>query len=104
MKLFWNQTHVYFDHPKGISKSGNKSKKYSLSNVSYLSDTPWSDKAKGYDSSNALRKIGIHVLVLRFITHFYSMNLALFIGMIDYLTVNKKGVWEPTKRKQDEIQ
>ena len=51
-----------------------------------------------------LRKIGIHVLVLRFITHFYSMNLALFIGMIDYLTSNKKGVWEPTKRKQDEIQ
>jgi hypothetical protein len=32
------------------------------------------------------------------------MNLALFMGMIDYLTVNKKGVWEPTKRKQDEIQ
>ena len=50
-----------------------------------------------------LGKIGIHVLVLRFITHFYSMNLALFIGMVDYLTSNKKGVWEPTKRKQDEI-
>ena len=50
-----------------------------------------------------LRKIGIHVLILRFVTHFYSMNLALFMGMIDYLTVNKKGVWEPTKRKQDEI-
>ena len=50
-----------------------------------------------------LRKIGIHVLILRFITHFYSMNLALFMGMIDYLTVNKKGVWEPTKRTQDEI-
>ena len=50
-----------------------------------------------------LRKIGIHVLILRFITHFYSMNLALFMGMIDYLTVNKKGVWEPTKRKQNEI-
>ena len=51
-----------------------------------------------------LRKIGIHVLILRFVTHFYSMNLALFLGMIVYLTVNKKGVWEPTKRKQDEIQ
>ncbi len=51
-----------------------------------------------------LRKIGIHVLILRFATHFYSMNLALFMGMIDYLTINKKGVWEPTKRKQDEIQ
>ena len=51
-----------------------------------------------------LQKIGIHILILRFVTHFYSMNLALFMGMIDYLTVNKKGVWEPTKRKQDEIQ
>ena len=50
-----------------------------------------------------LRKIGIHIIILRFITHFYSMNLALLIGMIDYLTSNKKGVWEPTKRKQDEI-
>jgi hypothetical protein len=50
-----------------------------------------------------LRKIGIHIIILRFITHFYSMNLALLIGMIDYLTANKKGVWEPTKRKQDEI-
>jgi len=51
-----------------------------------------------------LRKIGIHVLILRFVTHFYSMNLALLMGMMDYLIVNKKGVWEPTKRKQDEIQ
>ena len=50
-----------------------------------------------------LRKIGIHVLILRFVTHFYSMNLALFMGMMDYFIVNKKGVWEPTKRKQDEI-
>ena len=50
-----------------------------------------------------LRQIGIHIIVLRFITHFYSMNLALFIGMIDYMIANKKGVWEPTKRKQDEI-
>ncbi len=50
-----------------------------------------------------LRKIKIHIIILRFITHFYSMNLALFMGMIDYLTTTKKGVWEPTKRKQDEI-
>ena len=50
-----------------------------------------------------LRQIGIHIIVLRFITHFYSMNLALLVGIIDYLITNKKGVWEPTKRKQDEI-
>ena len=50
-----------------------------------------------------LRKIGIHIIILRFNTHFYSMNLALFMGMIDYLTTTKKGAWEPTKRKQDEF-
>lgn len=50
-----------------------------------------------------LRKIRIHILILRFITHFYIMNLALLIGFIDFLTISKKGTWEPTKRKQDEI-
>ena len=50
-----------------------------------------------------LQKIGIHIIILRFITHFYSMNLALLVGIMDYLITNKKGVWEPTKRKQDEI-
>jgi cellulose synthase/poly-beta-1,6-N-acetylglucosamine synthase-like glycosyltransferase len=50
-----------------------------------------------------LRKIRIHILILRFITHFYIMNLALLIGFIDFLTISKKGTWEPTKRKQDEF-
>ena len=50
-----------------------------------------------------LRKIGIHIIILRFISHFYSMNLAILMGMIDYMIANKKGFWEPTKRKQDEI-
>ena len=50
-----------------------------------------------------LRKVKIHILFLRFITHFYIMNLALLIGFIDYLTLSKKGTWEPTKRKQNEI-
>ena len=47
-----------------------------------------------------LYKIGIHVLVLRFITHFYSMNLAMLFGMFDYFFSSETGLWEPTKRKQ----
>ena len=50
-----------------------------------------------------LRKLGIHIIILRFITHFYIMNLALFIGMFDYLISTKKSYWKPTKRRQDEI-
>ena len=46
----------------------------------------------------ALRKFGIHILFLRFITHFYSMNAALFIGFLNYLKGIKSNVWEPTKR------
>ncbi|HEX2935986.1 MAG TPA: glycosyltransferase [Bacteroidales bacterium] len=38
------------------------------------------------------------ILILRFISHFYSMNLALFIGLIKYLKGVKTNVWEPTKR------
>ena len=47
-----------------------------------------------------LHKIGIHILVLRFITHFYSMNLAMLFGMFDYFFSSETGLWEPTKRKQ----
>jgi cellulose synthase/poly-beta-1,6-N-acetylglucosamine synthase-like glycosyltransferase len=45
-----------------------------------------------------VRKIGIHIVLLRFITHFYSMNLALLIGFIKFLTGRKTNVWEPTSR------
>lgn len=38
------------------------------------------------------------ILILRFVSHFYSMNLALFIGLIKYLKGVKTNVWEPTKR------
>ena len=47
-----------------------------------------------------LHKIGIHILVLRFITHFYSMNFAMLFGMFDYFFSSETGLWEPTKRKQ----
>ncbi len=47
-----------------------------------------------------LRKINLHIIILRFITHFYSMNFALFIGFFKYLKGVKTNVWKPTKRNQ----
>jgi cellulose synthase/poly-beta-1,6-N-acetylglucosamine synthase-like glycosyltransferase len=47
-------------------------------------------------------KIGFHVVFLRFVTHFFSMNLAMFIGMIRFLSGVKSGIWQPTKRNQSE--
>jgi len=45
-----------------------------------------------------LRKIGIHIVFLRFITHFYSMNLALLAGFLKFITGTETDVWHPTKR------
>jgi len=47
-----------------------------------------------------LRKIGIHVLPLRFISHFVLMNLALLAGFLRYLGGIKSNVWQPTRRNQ----
>ncbi len=47
-----------------------------------------------------LRKINVHLRIVRFITHFYSMNLALFIGFFRFTRGVKSGVWKVTKRKQ----
>lgn len=46
------------------------------------------------------RKVGVHVVLLRFISYFYFMNLALIIGLMKYLAGIKTSVWEPTKRNQ----
>lgn len=45
-----------------------------------------------------LRKIHIQIIILRFITHFYIMNLALLVGFFKYLIGVKANVWEPTNR------
>jgi len=45
------------------------------------------------------RKIQIHVIILRFITHFYYMNLALLIGLFKFMKGVKTNVWEPTNRE-----
>jgi cellulose synthase/poly-beta-1,6-N-acetylglucosamine synthase-like glycosyltransferase len=47
-----------------------------------------------------LKKIKINIPLLRFITHFYSMNLALFIGFFRFIKGVKSGIWKPTKRNQ----
>ncbi len=48
-----------------------------------------------------LRKIKIHAIPLRFISHFVIMNLALLSGLIRYLGGIKSNVWQPTRRNQD---
>jgi cellulose synthase/poly-beta-1,6-N-acetylglucosamine synthase-like glycosyltransferase len=45
-----------------------------------------------------LHKIHLQIITLRFVTHFYSMNLALLFGFIKYLKGVKTNVWEPTTR------
>ena len=47
-----------------------------------------------------LKKINVHIAIFRFITHFYSMNLALLIGFFKFLKGVKTNVWQPTKRNQ----
>jgi len=50
-----------------------------------------------------LRKIGIHVLPLRFISHFVLMNLALLAGFFRFTGGIKSNVWQPTRRNQDRV-
>jgi len=45
-----------------------------------------------------LSKIGIHIVFLRFVRHFTSMNIALFQGFINYIRGVKAHVWRPTER------
>lgn len=48
----------------------------------------------------ALRRTGRHSRLLRFVTHFYSMNAALLLGFWRYLRGIKTTVWQPTQRFQ----
>ncbi len=45
-----------------------------------------------------LSKIGIHIVFLRFVRHFVSMNIALLHGFINNLGGINKDVWIPTNR------
>jgi cellulose synthase/poly-beta-1,6-N-acetylglucosamine synthase-like glycosyltransferase len=48
-----------------------------------------------------LRKIKIHSIPLRFVSHFVLMNLALLAGFFRYMGGIKNNVWQPTNRNQD---
>lgn len=43
-------------------------------------------------------RMNIHMKLLRFVSYFSYMNLALIRGFINYATGVKSGVWQPTKR------
>jgi len=45
-----------------------------------------------------LSKYNYQLYLLRFVTHFYSMNVALVIGFIKFAVGVKTAIWEPTKR------
>ena len=47
-----------------------------------------------------LKKLNCNNVLFRFVTHFFSMNLALFVGMFKAMKGVESGVWKPTKRNQ----
>lgn len=47
-----------------------------------------------------LHRRNVHLRALRFVSHFYSMNAALLLGLGRYLRGVKTTVWEPTQRFQ----
>ena len=47
-----------------------------------------------------LLNIGIHIKPFRYLTHFVSMNAALFIGFFKYIKGSKTSVWDRTERLQ----
>lgn len=50
-------------------------------------------------ADHLLKKINIDIVILRFISHFYNMNLALLWGFFKFLKGVKTNVWQPTRRK-----
>ena len=47
-----------------------------------------------------LKKINIHYSLLRFVSHFYLMNLALLFGFFRFVFGVESNVWKPTQRFQ----
>jgi cellulose synthase/poly-beta-1,6-N-acetylglucosamine synthase-like glycosyltransferase len=47
-----------------------------------------------------LRILKIHIIPLRFISHFVLMNLALLAGFLRYIGGIRSNVWQPTRRNQ----
>jgi hypothetical protein len=42
--------------------------------------------------------MNFNVVIIRYITYFNAMNLALFNGFFKYLKGVQNGIWQPTKR------
>ena len=47
-----------------------------------------------------LSKLGVHLKTFRYMTHFISMNIALFIGFFKFLKGSKNSIWQRTERLQ----
>lgn len=47
-----------------------------------------------------LNKLKVNLVLLRFVTHFFSMNIALLVGLVKYLKGVNSNVWQPTQRNQ----
>lgn len=47
-----------------------------------------------------LKLLKVNIRLLRFLTHFTMMNVALFIGFLNYIQGVKSSIWEPTRRNQ----
>jgi len=45
-----------------------------------------------------LERKGVHIRLFRFISYFYSMNLALLMGFWEFLKGVDSNIWEPTER------
>lgn len=48
-----------------------------------------------------LKKCNIHLKLLRSISHFVSMNVAMLVGFFKFLRKPKSNIWSPTQRNQD---
>jgi cellulose synthase/poly-beta-1,6-N-acetylglucosamine synthase-like glycosyltransferase len=46
-----------------------------------------------------LKKANIHLSILRFVSYFYAMNLALLVGFWKYMEGVQNAAWKPTKRE-----
>lgn len=49
----------------------------------------------------SLKRMNINIRSLRYITHFTTMNLALFFGFFKFLRGNSNGIWNRTERLQN---
>lgn len=52
----------------------------------------------GLDRVLSKTNSGLHVKLFRFVRYFYSMNLALLLGLVAFLKGGQNSVWEPTRR------